>query len=178
MNHLALVLLSAILSQGTTEDLTFVEADPKDVATVDAVVKAYYESLSGEDGDRRAFKKRYASLFARGASIVTPTLQNDRGESVPQIRGIEDWMTRYPDDREGSFYEWEVSRRTEEFGHMASVYSTYQIRTHKSDTEPRRHGITHFNLARIDGRWWIVTLQWSGTEASKPLPEKYAPRKR
>lgn len=176
MNHLALVLLSAILSQATTEDLTFVEADPKDVAAVDAVVKAYYESLSGEGGDRRAFKKRYASLFARGASIVTPTLQNDRGKNVPHIRAIEDWMTRYPDDREGSFYEWEVSRRTEEFGHMASVYSTYEIRTHKTDAEPRRRGITHFNLARIDGRWWIVTLQWSGTEASTPLPEKYAPR--
>ncbi len=53
---------------------------------------------------------------------------------------------------------------------MASVYSTYEIRTHETDTEPRRHGITHFNLGRIDGRWWIVTLQWSG------ISEKYAPR--
>ena len=29
---------------------------------------------------------------------------------------------------------------------MASVYSTYEIRTHKTDAEPRSRGITHCNL--------------------------------
>ncbi len=45
---------------------------------------------------------------------------------------------------------------------MAHVYSTYEIRDRKTDEKPVSHGLTSFDLALIDGRWWIVGLQWSG----------------
>jgi hypothetical protein len=172
-----LLVLALALSQATTSELQFVEANPADVATIDAVVTAYYESLSGEPGDRRAQKARYASLFVKSAGVVTPTLLDAQGRSVPIVRRIDDWMTRYPDRRERSFYEWEVARRTERYGHMAHVYSTYEIRDQKTDPRPVQHGVTSFDLAYIDGRWWIVGLQWSGTPASEPLPPEYAPRR-
>jgi len=169
------MIASDASAQSTVAELEFVNADPADVASIDAVVDAYYGSLSGEGGGRRAHKRRYASLFAKSALVVTPTLQNERGEMIPNVRPIADWMTRYPDERDNSFYEWEVARRTEQFGHMAHVYSTYEIRDKKTDPQPRRHGVTSFNLAFIDGRWWIVTLQWSGLQADLPLPERYQP---
>ena len=175
MKALALFLLTAALAQSTAEELTLVEAKPEDVATLDGVITAYYASLSGEGGDRRAHKKRYQSLFARFARVITPTLTDAQGANRVVARPIEDWMTRYPDFREGSFYEWEVARRTEQYGHMASVFSTYEIRTRRADEKPRRHGVTAFTLAYLDGRWWIVALQWSGVEASEPLPARYAP---
>ncbi len=170
-------LFSMALAQSTAADLQFVEANVADVASIDSVVRAYYESLSGEPGDRREFKKRYASLFARFAHVVTPTLATPEGKNVPNARRIDDWMARYPDHREKPFYEWEVSRRTESFGHMAHVYSTYEIRDRKTDAKPVSHGLTSFDLALIDGRWWIVGLQWSGLPAEEALPAPYASRK-
>ena len=160
-------------AQSSRHELELVEARAADVESIDAVVNAYYESLSGEGGDRRASKRRYASLFTKWARVVTPTLVNENGENVPNARRIDDWMTRYPDARDASFYEWEVARRTESFGHMAHVTSTYEIRDRKTDPAPKSHGLTSFDLAFIDGRWWIVGLQWSGTDAASPLPPRY-----
>jgi hypothetical protein len=171
------LLLSMVMPQSTEAELRFVEADAADVASIDALVRAYYESLSGEPGDRREFKKRYASLFAKFAHVVTPTLATPDGKNVPNARRIDDWMTRYPDKRDKPFYEWEVARKVETFGHMAHVTSTYEIRDRKTDEKPVSHGITSFDLALLDGRWWIVGLQWSGLPAEEPLPPQYAPKK-
>jgi len=174
------ILLLMVLPQATAAELQFVEAEPADVVSIDSVVQAYYQSLSGEPGDRRPHKKRYASLFTKWAYVVTPTLATPEGRNLPHLpigRRIDDWMTRYPDEREKPFYEWEVARRVETFGHMAHVYSTYEIRDRKSDEEPVSHGVTSFDLALIDGRWWIVGLQWSGLDAKEPLPPEYASRK-
>ena len=171
------ILLLMVLPQATAAELQFASADSADVASIDSLVQAYYQSLSGEPGDRKLYKKRYASLFTRWAYVVTPTLATPEGKNVPNARRIDDWMTRYPDHREKAFYEWEVARRVETFGHMAHVYSTYEIRDQKTDEKPGSHGLTSFDLALIDGRWWIVGLQWSGLPAAEPLPKEYAPRK-
>jgi hypothetical protein len=171
------ILFLVALPQAAAAELQFMEAAPADVATIDSLVQAYYQSLSGEPGDRRADKKRYASLFTKWAHVVTPTLTNAEGKNIPNARRIDDWMTRYPDDREKPFYEWEVARNVDAFGHMAHVTSTYEIRDRKSDQKPVSHGITSFDLAFLDGRWWIVGLQWSGLDAREPLPPEYAPRK-
>jgi len=155
-------------------DHQFVEPEADDVVSIDAVVKAYYASLSGEGGDRRAAKKRYASLFTRFAYVITPTGVDANGQGVVVARPIDDWMTRYPDSRATDFYEWEIVRRTDQYQHMASVFSTYEISDRKYDERPRLHGVTHFTLTYMDGRWWIAALQWSGREASQPLPEAFA----
>lgn len=172
---MSLVVLVLTVLQATAPELQFVEAEPSDVASIDALVQTYYESLSGEPGDRKLHKKRYASLFTRWAYVVTPTLATAEGKNVPNARRIDDWMTRYPDHREKPFYEWEVARRVETFGHMAHVSSTYEIRDRKTDEKPVSHGVTSFDLAFIDGRFWIVGLQWSGVDAEVPLPPEYAP---
>jgi hypothetical protein len=173
VSALLIILFSTVaFAQSTASELEFVKADPKDVASIDALVNAYYDSLCGAAGDRRTHNKRYASLFAKTAWVVTPTLRTDEGKMIPNARPITDWMTRYPDERENDFYEWETARRTEQFGHMAQVFSTYENGP-KDRAEPNRHGITAFELAKIDGRWWIVTLQWSGQPVEQPLPERY-----
>jgi hypothetical protein len=169
---LIVLFSSTAFAQSTAPELEFVKADPKDVTSIDALVNAYYDSLCGPAGDRRAHNKRYASLFAKTAWVVTPTLRTDEGKMLVNARPIADWMTRYADQRDNDFYEWETARRTEQFGHMAQVFSTYENGP-KDNTEPNRHGITAFELANIDGRWWIVTLQWSGQPVDQPLPERY-----
>ncbi len=175
---LVVLISSQVLAQSTASELEVVKADAEDVESIDALVNAYYNSLCGEAGDRRAHNQRYASLFAKTAWVITPTLRTDEGKMIPNARPIADWMTRYPDEREAGFYEWEVTRRTEQFGHMAQVFSTYENSDKDRDPEPNRHGITSFELAHIDGRWWIVAMQWSGQPAGQPLPERYRPKKR
>ena len=179
MNRRILALLAALAcllgpvsfaGEGDT-----VEPDPDDVRSIDAVVDAYYESLSGDRGDdRSADKKRYQSLFAPFAHVITPTGVGDDGRGVVIARPIDDWMTRYPSKRAESFYEWEILRRTDQFDHMASVFSTYEIsRDHQYAETPDRHGVTQFTLAYMNDRWWIVSLQWSGRIADQPLPQPF-----
>jgi hypothetical protein len=75
------------------------------------------------------------------------------------------------DDR--GFYEQEVANRTEMFGSIAHVWSTYESRHGPLDAEPFSRGINSFQLVRHSGRWWVVTIFWDVESDGHPIPERY-----
>lgn len=59
------------------------------------------------------------------------------------------------------FFESEVSRRVEEFGNIAHVWSIYEARRSADDAEPERRGINSIQLFRNEyGRWQITSMIW------------------
>ncbi len=71
------------------------------------------------------------------------------------------------------FFEKEIARRTEQFGHIAHVWSTYESRHTVDDPEPFMRGINSIQLFYDGTRWWIVTIYWQHESTEHPLPEKY-----
>jgi hypothetical protein len=72
----------------------------------------------------------------------------------------------------GGYTEKEVARRTESYGNIAHVWSTYEGRRGNS-TEPTSRGIYSAQLLKDKDRWWIVNLFWDFERAESPIPDRY-----
>jgi hypothetical protein len=74
---------------------------------------------------------------------------------------------------ENGFYEKEIERRTEQFGQIAHVWSTYESRHSPDDPEPFMRGINSIQLFNDGSRWWIVNIYWQQETPTDPIPPAY-----
>jgi hypothetical protein len=151
-------------------------ASPADVASVDAIITAAYDSISGPPGKRDWDRER--SLFIPGARLI-PTTENAgeatlAGEIAPHMLDIDGFIERVCDYVEkNGFYEKEIARRTEQFDQIAHVWSTYESRHKANDPEPFMRGINSIQLFYDGSRWWILSIYWQHEGVEHPIPEKY-----
>jgi hypothetical protein len=149
------------------------EADPRDVESIDAIITAAYDVISGPAGKKRDWD-RERSLYYPGARLI-PTAKPGTNEGLaPQILNVEGFIARVePYFAEQGFFEKEIARRTEQFGHIAHVWSTYESRHSEDDPEPFSRGINTIQLFYDGNRWWIVNIFWQQESVADPIPEKY-----
>ena len=133
---------------------------------------AVYDVISGPAGKKRDWD-RMRSLFMPGARLI-PTGPRPGGGYGSRALLVEDYVTRGTPlfEKEG-FFERESARRTETFGQIAHVFSTYESRHAPEDAKPFQRGINSIQLMNDGKRWWIVTIFWQGEDEKNPLPEKY-----
>ena len=146
-------------------------ANPADVASVDSIIAAVYDVISGPAGKKRDWD-RMKSLFVPGARLI-PTGPRQTGGYTSRVLTVDDYVERASGlfEKQG-FYESEVARKTEQFGQIVHAFSTYESR-HAPDDKPFQRGINSIQLMNDGKRWWIVTIFWQGEDEKNPLPEKY-----
>ncbi len=149
-------------------------ADPADVASVDAILAAVYEVISGPVGVERDWDRFY-SLFIPEARLI-PVGPRDEGVGVTVLSPQAYVDLAAPYFKENAFYEVELHRVQESFGHMVHAFSTYTSRHDPSDAVPFARGINSFQLFHDGSRWWIVTIFWDTEQPGRPLPAAYLPR--
>jgi hypothetical protein len=146
-----------------------------DTSSIDALINATYEVISGPAGKPRDWA-RERTLFWPGARLIpTATVpgRNDVG-LAPLILDVDGYIERVePIFAKAGFYETEIRRRTEQFGQIAHVWSTYESRYSPEDREPFMRGINSIQLFHDGARWWIVNIFWQHESATHLLPEKY-----
>ena len=158
-----LVLPSAAASQ---------EADPADVTSLDGIVEAVYDVISGPAGQERDWD-RFRSLFVDGARLI-PVGRPQGGPPRTRVMSPDDYAeSSGPFLVQNGFFEREIGRVTERYGHIAHLFSAYESRRSASDAEPFARGINSFQLMHDGTRWWIVTIFWQGESAEFPIPERY-----
>jgi hypothetical protein len=148
--------------------------DPRDVESIDAIIAATYDVISGPAEKKRDWD-RERSLFYPGALII-PTARVPGRNDVdfePQMLDVEGYIARVEPLLQKGFYEKEVARRLEQFGRIAHVWSTYESRYDSSDPEPSMRGINSFQLFNDGNRWWILSVYWQHESADHAIPEKY-----
>jgi hypothetical protein len=146
-------------------------ARPADVDSMEHIIAAVYDVISGPAGKRDW--DRFRSLFYPGARLI-PSNRNDKGAVGARVLTPEQYMERGQAffDKEG-FFEKSVANRVENWDHIAHVWSTYESRHSKDDAKPFARGINSFQLLNDGSRWWIVTIYWEAEDAAHQLPEKY-----
>jgi hypothetical protein len=146
-------------------------ANPADVATMDSIVAALYDVISGPAGPRNW--DRFRSLFVPGARLI-PTGRRPTGEVGSRVLTPEEYIQRSaPLIEKNGFFEREISRRTERFGSIAQLFSTYESRHAKDEEKPFARGINSIQLMNDGKRWWIVTVFWQAEDDKNPLPAEY-----
>ena len=148
-------------------------AAPADVASMDAIMAALYDVISGPPGKARDWN-RMRSLFVPEARMI-PTRTTKEGAVRMRWMTVNDYVATSGAliEREG-FHERELARKTDRFGNMAQVFSTYDGRTDKGDYHER--GINSLQLLFDGKRWWIVSIMWVGETPDTPLPAAYLPK--
>ena len=150
-------------------------ADPADVESIDAIMKAVYEVISGDAGVARDWD-RFRSLFAPGATLSP--VGRPQGSSTYRRNVIT--PDQYAESsgpylEESGFHEVEISRVIEQYGVIAHVFSTYESRRLATDPDPFARGINSFQLLNDGARWWVVSIFWLQEGPDHPIPAKYLP---
>jgi len=148
------------------------EARREDVESIEGIVKALYECISGPAGPRDWDRER--TLLAPGARLH-PTRAGDDGRGIMDVFDVEGYIaSRTPFFAQNDFWEAEVARRVERFGNIAQVWSIYEYRR-SPDGEPFGRGINSIQLFNDGDRWWVVSVLWDnerpGVSIPAPLPE-------
>lgn len=147
-------------------------ADPKDVGSLDAIVKAVYNVISGDGGKPRDWD-RFRSLFHKDARLIPSGKNAQTGLIGARALSPDDYVKRAePSFAKEGFYETEKARRVDLYGNIAHVFSTYESR-HSPKDAPFARGINSFQLLNDGTRWWIVTIYWLAETPENPLPKEY-----
>ena len=102
---------------------TIDEKYAKDVQSIDAIINAYYDVISGSSEDQWQFERdRY--IHSPNA-VITRLDENGKAEShVLEVEYVP--MALAPKE---DFYEKELKRKVTHFGNLAQVWSAFEIRT-------------------------------------------------
>jgi len=175
MKQIVLLAVAVIFSlhsfaKGPTMDS--IPANPADVGTMNAVVAALYDVISGPIGEKRNWD-RMRTLFIPEARMMATGKRPD-GSMSKRNMSVEDYITLSGPvlERDG-FFEQEIGRTTEQYGNVVHLFSAYAAKRKKEDEKPFMRGINSIQLWNDGKRWWIVSIFWQAETPDNPVPEKY-----
>lgn len=161
------------MAQTTENKPVAIEANPADVASMEAIIKAIYDVISGDAGQKRDWN-RFRSLFYPGARMIGTGKNPNTGVYGARAVTPDDYIKRNePYFEKEAFYEREKARRVEMFGNIAHVFSTYESFHKVDDKTPFERGINSIQLINDGKRWWVMTIMWQGESKDTLLPKKY-----
>lgn len=148
---------------------------PGDVTSIDAIVAALYDVISGPAGQKRDWD-RFRGLFAPGARLI-PTGRRPDGTHTMRTMTPDDYAAQAgPGLERNGFFEREIGRRTEQFGGIAHVFSAYDSKRLATDSVPFARGINSIQLMNDGKRWWVVTVFWDSERPANPLTSRHLGR--
>jgi hypothetical protein len=150
-------------------------ARPEDVTTVDGIIAAFYDVISGPAGTPRQWQ-RDSTLYISGVRFVSMSVRQGRpvarvSDHGQYIANVNDALVR------NGFVERELNRVTRRFGNIAHVFSTYEYRASENGPVQGR-GVNSIQLFWDGTRWWIANATWDEERPDNPIPPELLPRGR
>jgi len=174
------LLVAPTPAAGQTEARSTAEADvpaarPEDVESIEAILGAVYDAISGQAGAARNWD-RFRSLFLPEARLV-PTGRAPDGTARYLVWTPDEYIRAAGDQLEANgFFEREAHRIVERFGDVAHVFSTYESFRTPEEMEagtPFMRGVNSFQLLHDGARWWILQVFWQAETPATPIPDRY-----
>lgn len=175
MKHLNSLLLGCWIASASLAQVQVATVAPRpaDVATIDGMIRAYYEVISGPAGQPRDWA-RDRTLYIKDLRFVQVDIDKD-GRPQPRITDHQQYVDRAEPSLKDGFFETEIHRLTQRFGPIAHVWSTYESR--KIATGPViARGINSIELFWDGKRWWIANAIWTDETPANPIPKQYLPK--
>jgi len=140
---------------------------PEDVESVNAIVKAAYDAISGPAGPRDW--NRFRSLFLPQARF-TQVGEGPDGAKFVISWGVEEFIRdASPIFAKDPFYENAFINRPQGFGGMMQVFSGYESKR-TPNGKPFERGVNSFQVLNDGKRCWIVSIFWDSERPDNPLP--------
>ncbi len=138
--------------------------------TLDELVKALGQAISGPaDKDRTCLR----ALLMPDARLV-PVSKAADGSYVPHALTVDGWIERVKKRGSAAFYEVQVKVKPEVYGHIAHLWSTYEIRE-TPDGKAQVRGINSIQAVNDGTRWRVYQVFWQAETPDELVPERYLP---
>lgn len=138
-----------------------------DVATVDGIMRAFYEVVNVAPEAPRQWA-RDATLYAPWIRFVSIGRGRDVWTHAQLVAETE------PLVRAG-FRERELARTTRRYGNLVHVDSTYETLVGRHAPFTRSRGVNSLELYHDGTRWWIASVMWQSETAEHPIPAALLP---
>jgi len=147
---------------------------PEDVSSIDGVIKAYYEVVSGPaEKDRE---------WGRDATLYVPAIRfnifsdDKHGKTTLRSLSHQEFVNESEAAMKGkAFYEHEIHRIEHRAGNVEHVLCTAEQRF-ALDGPVQGHSVDSLELYWDGARWWVVNANiWEVEKSGKPLPPEFLP---
>jgi hypothetical protein len=153
-----------------------IAARAEDVGSIEAIVRADYECISGGVGVARQWG-RDLSLYdsnarffivekdakSGGVKISSPTWQEFTDESDAEMV-------------KGGFVERELAHKIYRYGSVATVFSSYEGKI-SATGELYGRGVNIYQVYFAADRWWISSVSWDAERLINEIPPELQPAK-
>lgn len=149
--------------------IPIIAARPQDVSSIEAIVKADYESISGGVG--------VARQWARDLTLYDPHARSFEASTDPKTHVVTNWTPtaqEYTDATDAQFVrtgfsEHEVAHKIYRYGNVATDFSSYEGKLATSD-KLESQGVNIYQLYFDGKRWWISSVSWDGNLDPSTIP--------
>ena len=144
----------------------------KDVSSIDGIVTALYDVISGPAGEKRNWD-RMRTLFIPEARLMSTSKRPD-GTMGKRVRSVEEYISiSGPLLEKDGFFEREIGRSMDQYGAIVQLFSSYDSKRKLTDETPFTRGINSIQLWNDGSRWWIVSILWQPESPDNLIPPKY-----
>lgn len=150
-------------------EIPAIEADPKDVSTIDGIIKAFYETISGGKSVARQWSRdktlyisdvRFVAMREESGKISANVMNH-----AQYVNGSNEFLVT-----EG-FTEREINRTVRKFGNLAHVFSVYEYAT--EDKKSKGRGINSIEMFFDGKRWWISAVTWDEERENNKITKEF-----
>ena len=142
----------------------------EDVSSIEGIVKASYETISGGVGVPRDWG-RDRTLFDPDSRSVAVAVDAKTGEVTAKAKTEQEfadeadaWLVK------NGFTERELAHVQKRYGNVATVLSSYEGKTAAGKVITR--GVNIFQLYFDGKRWWILSMVWDEERPGNPIPKE------
>ena len=138
--------------------------------TLDELIKALDDAVSGPaDKDRTCMR----ALLLPDARL-SPLAKAENGGFAPHILSVDGWIEAVQKRGSAIFYERQVKVSSDVYGHIAHLWSTYEVRP-TPDGKAQVRGINSIEAVNDGSRWRVLEIQWQAETPEEPVPARYLP---
>lgn len=152
-----------------------VAAKPEDVSSIEAIVKADYESISGGVGVPRQWARDF-SLYDANARAFSVYKDSKTGE----LKIWNPTQQEFADEADAQlvsegFTESEVAHKIFRYGNVATVTSSYEGKL--ASGKVYVSGVNIYTVYFAGNRWWISSVSWDAENLINPIPPELQAQK-
>jgi hypothetical protein len=149
-------------------------AKSDDVSTLDAIIAASYDALSGPPGTPRQWE-RYRSLLDPQARLVSASVDAATGQPTIVRWNREEYAASANEYLvKTGFVDRKLGCVTNQYGNVAAVRCGFEGLEQSKLVE---RGVAIYQLYNDGKRWWITSVAWDQERPGNPVPAELLTKK-
>ncbi|HEU5154874.1 MAG TPA: hypothetical protein VFU03_09110 [Gemmatimonadales bacterium] len=167
---LSLAVICGSSSLGAQQHIQVPTQSPRaeDVSSLDGIMKAFYEVVSGPAGQPREWARDRTLYLPDIRFVQTGVDRTGKANTVVMthqefVDGTDGGMVK------NGFFETEIHRQTRTFGNVSTILSSYDMRS-KPDGAVLGRGVNSLLVVWDGKRYWIASVAWDDERPGNPIP--------